>query len=124
MVLEATMVVLDNSDWMRNGDFLPTRTNAQTDSLGIIFRSKTASNPENTVGALTMAGNNPQVLTTFTTEMGKILTAANKSLIGGKAKFIQGVQVAQLSLKHRQNKNQKQNLNGKLNTKIKKKSQM
>ena len=25
MVLEATMVCVDNSEWMRNGDFTPTR---------------------------------------------------------------------------------------------------
>jgi 26S proteasome regulatory subunit N10 len=41
---------------MRNGDYLPTRLEAQYGALGLIFRSKTSDHPENTVGVLTMAG--------------------------------------------------------------------
>jgi 26S proteasome regulatory subunit N10 len=47
---------LDNSEWMRNGDYTPTRLEAQKDAVNLIFGSKTNSNPENTVGLLTMAG--------------------------------------------------------------------
>jgi 26S proteasome regulatory subunit N10 len=41
---------------MRNGDYTPTRLEAQKDAVNLIFSSKTNSNPENTVGLLTMAG--------------------------------------------------------------------
>ncbi|CAB4445713.1 unnamed protein product [Rhizophagus irregularis] len=110
MVLEATMLVLDNSEWMRNGDYTPTRLEAQKDAVNLIFGSKTNSNPENTVGLLTMAGKGPEVLVTLTSDIGKILTALHNIKIGGKANLTTGIQVAQLALKHRQNKNQRQRI--------------
>lgn len=50
---------------MRNGDFLPTRLQAQQDAVNIVCHSKTRSNPENNVGLITLAkyaqgGNWPQ----------------------------------------------------------------
>lgn len=110
MVLEATMLVLDNSEWMRNGDYTPTRLEAQKDAVNLIFSSKTNSNPENTVGLLTMAGKGPEVHVTLTSDIGKILIALHNIKIGGKANLTTGIQVAQLALKHRQNKNQRQRI--------------
>ncbi|RUS32693.1 hypothetical protein BC938DRAFT_474587 [Jimgerdemannia flammicorona] len=110
MVLEATMLVLDNSEWMRNGDYTPTRVGAQNDAVNLIFSTKTQSNPENTVGLMTMAGKSPEVLVTLTNELGKILSALHSVKLSGKVDFITGVQIAQLALKHRQNKNQRQRL--------------
>ncbi|KAG9295987.1 hypothetical protein G9A89_011839 [Geosiphon pyriformis] len=110
MPLEATMLVLDNSEWMRNGDYTPTRLEAQSDAVNLIFSSKTQSNPENTVGLLTMAGKGPEVLVTLTSDMGKILTAMHNIKIGGAVNLTTGIQVAQLALKHRQNKNQRQRI--------------
>lgn len=46
---------MDNSEYMRNGDFLPTRLQAQQDAVNIVCHSKTRSNPENNVGLITMA---------------------------------------------------------------------
>lgn len=40
---------------MRNGDFLPTRLQAQQDAVNIVCHSKTRSNPENNVGLITLA---------------------------------------------------------------------
>ncbi|CAG8675446.1 10465_t:CDS:2, partial [Funneliformis caledonium] len=110
MVLEATLLVLDNSEWMRNGDYTPTRLEAQKDAVNLIFGSKTNSNPENTVGLLTMAGKGPEVHVTLTSDIGKILTALHNIKIGGKANLTTGIQIAQLALKHRQNKNQRQRI--------------
>ncbi|CAG8437054.1 10502_t:CDS:2 [Ambispora gerdemannii] len=110
MPLEATMIVLDNSEWMRNGDYTPTRLEAQRDAVNLIFQSKTQSNPENTVGLMTMAGKGPEVLVTLTSDAGKILTATYNIKVGEKANFTTGIQVAQLALKHRQNKNQRQRI--------------
>ncbi|RIA78954.1 hypothetical protein C1645_702433 [Glomus cerebriforme] len=110
MVLEATMIILDNSEWMRNGDYTPTRLEAQKDAVNLIFGSKTNSNPENTVGLLTMAGKGPEVLVTLTSDIGKILTALHNIKISGKANLTTVIQVAQLALKHRQNKNQRQRI--------------
>ncbi|KAL7750971.1 proteasome regulatory particle base subunit rpn10 [Sorochytrium milnesiophthora] len=108
MVLEATMLVIDNSEWMRNGDYTPSRIKAQSDAVTLLFNSKTGSNPENTVGLMTMAGKSPEVLVTLTSEMGKILSALHGVTVSGKANITTGIQVAQLALKHRQNRNQRQ----------------
>lgn len=40
---------------MRNGDFLPTRLQAQQDAVNLVCHSKTRSNPENNVGLITLA---------------------------------------------------------------------
>ncbi|KAF9976825.1 hypothetical protein BGZ73_007733 [Actinomortierella ambigua] len=101
MVLEATILV---------GDYTPTRLEAQADAVNLLFQAKTQSNPENTVSLMTMAGKSPEVLVTFTSDVGKILTALHNVKIGGEASFSTGVQVAQLALKHRQNKNQRQRI--------------
>ncbi|KAJ3250641.1 hypothetical protein HDU77_006469 [Chytriomyces hyalinus] len=110
MVLEACFLVLDNSEWMRNGDFTPSRIEAQKDAVTLLFNAKTQSNPENTVGLMTMAGKGPEVLVTLTTEIGKILTALHKVHISQSPNMSTGVQIAQLALKHRQNKNQRQRI--------------
>jgi len=41
---------------MRNGDYQPNRFDAQSDAVSVVFGTKTQSNPENTVGVMTMAG--------------------------------------------------------------------
>ncbi|KAF9518401.1 hypothetical protein BS47DRAFT_1371038 [Hydnum rufescens UP504] len=110
MVLEATMIIVDNSEYMRNGDYAPTRFGAQSDAVNIIFGTKTQSNPENTVGVMTMAGKTPEVLVTPTGDIGKVLVALHNLKIGGEADLATGIQIAQLALKHRLNKNQRQRI--------------
>lgn len=51
----AVMFSVDNSEWTRNGDFLPTRIQAQQDAVSLICHSKTRQNPENNVGLMTLA---------------------------------------------------------------------
>ncbi|XP_076961068.1 26S proteasome non-ATPase regulatory subunit 4 homolog isoform X2 [Bidens hawaiensis] len=110
MVLEATMICIDNSEWMRNGDYSPTRFQAQADAVNLICGAKTQSNPENTVGILTMAGKGVRVLVTPTSDLGKILACMHGLEIGGEMNLAAGIQVAQLALKHRQNKKQQQRI--------------
>ncbi|XP_031388762.1 26S proteasome non-ATPase regulatory subunit 4 homolog isoform X2 [Punica granatum] len=110
MVLEATMICIDNSEWMRNGDYAPNRFQAQADAVNIICGAKTQSNPENTVGVLTMAGKGVRVLVTPTSDLGKILACMHGLEIGGEMNLAAGIQVAQLALKHRQNKKQQQRI--------------
>ncbi|KAL5557540.1 hypothetical protein UlMin_039776 [Ulmus minor] len=110
MVLEATMICIDNSEWMRNGDYSPSRFQAQADAVNLICGAKTQSNPENTVGVLTMAGKGVRVLVTPTSDLGKILACMHGLDIGGEMNLAAGIQVAQLALKHRQNKNQQQRI--------------
>ncbi|XP_061357699.1 26S proteasome non-ATPase regulatory subunit 4 homolog isoform X2 [Gastrolobium bilobum] len=110
MVLEATMICIDNSEWMRNGDYSPSRFQAQAEAVNLICGAKTHSNPENTVGVLTMAGKGVRVLVTPTSDLGKILACMHGLEIGGEMNLAAGIQVAQLALKHRQNKKQQQRI--------------
>ncbi|KAI9597320.1 hypothetical protein BDF19DRAFT_470880 [Syncephalis fuscata] len=110
MTLEATMLVLDNSDWMRNGDYTPSRVDAQADAVNLLFQAKQQSHPENTVGIMTMAGKEPEVLVTLTSDVGKILNALHRTTISGQANLSTGIQVAQLALKYRRNRNQRQRI--------------
>uniref|UniRef100_A0A8C2IF88 26S proteasome non-ATPase regulatory subunit 4 n=1 Tax=Cyprinus carpio TaxID=7962 RepID=A0A8C2IF88_CYPCA len=97
---------IDNSEYMRNGDFLPTRLQAQQDAVNIVCHSKTRSNPENNVGLITMA-NNCEVLTTLTTDTGRILSKLHAVQPLGIISFCTSIRVAHLALKHRQGKNHK-----------------
>nr|AAM65985.1 multiubiquitin chain binding protein MBP1 [Arabidopsis thaliana] len=110
MVLEATMICIDNSEWMRNGDYSPSRLQAQTEAVNLLCGAKTQSNPENTVGILTMAGKGVRVLTTPTSDLGKILACMHGLDVGGEINLTAAIQIAQLALKHRQNKNQRQRI--------------
>lgn len=104
MVLESTVICLDNSDWMRNGDYLPTRLEAQQDAASMICGSRIESNAENTVGLLSMAGKGVDMLVSPTEDIGKILAAFSTISSGGQSDFCNAVQIAQLALKHRKNK--------------------
>ncbi|GAY53765.1 hypothetical protein CUMW_151530 [Citrus unshiu] len=110
MVLEATLICIDNSEWMRNGDYAPSRFQAQTEAANLICGAKTQLNPENTVGVMTMAGKGVRVLVTPTSDLGKILACMHGLEIGGELNLAAGIQVAQLALKHRQNKKQQQRI--------------
>ena len=101
---------LDNSEFARNGDFTPTRFQAQLDAVHLIFTAKTQSNPESTVGLMTMGGESPEVLATLTSQFGKILSATHNIQVNGNSHFATSVQIAGLALKHRQNKVQRQRI--------------
>lgn len=106
------MMILDNSEYMRNGDYAPSRFDAMADAAHIIFTTKTDSNPENSVGVMTGAGKGPEVLVTHTRELGQIVAGAHsgKGKMGGAMDIQTAINVAQLALKHRQNKNLRQRI--------------
>jgi len=99
------MICVDNSDYMRNGDFLPTRLQAQQDAVNLVCHSKTRSNPENNVGLLTLA--NVEVLATLTSDVGRILSKLHRVQPQGNINLLTGIRIAHLALKHRQGKNHK-----------------
>ncbi|KAK5001283.1 hypothetical protein LTR28_012853, partial [Elasticomyces elasticus] len=96
MVLEATMIV-------------PSRWEAQADAVNLIFQVKT-QNAESSVGLMSMGGSGPEVLTTLTTNPGKILDGLHRTKIRGEAHLYTGIMIAALALKHRQNKSQRQRI--------------
>jgi 26S proteasome regulatory subunit N10 len=115
------MILLDNSEFMRNGDYIPTRLEAQQDAANLLVGAKTQSHPESTVGV--SAGT--ELLVSPTEDVGKILNALHGLKIsphaaaspapgggsgspGGKgaaSDVAAAIQVASLALKHRRNKN-------------------
>ncbi|XP_064382965.1 26S proteasome non-ATPase regulatory subunit 4-like [Halichondria panicea] len=105
MGLEATVICVDNSEWMRNGDFIPTRLQAQQDAVNAVCHMKTRQNQENSVGLLSLA--DTQLRVTLTNDNNKIFKALQAVEPAGRINFVTGVRIAHLSLKHRQNKNQK-----------------
>ncbi|XP_055603174.1 26S proteasome non-ATPase regulatory subunit 4 [Uranotaenia lowii] len=106
MVLESTMLCFDNSDYQRNGDYFPTRLNAQKDGVNLVCLSKIRSNPENNVGLLTLS-NTTEVLATLTSDVGRILSKMHLINPGGNINMMTGLRIAHLVLKHRQGKNHK-----------------
>eukprot|EP00668_Euglena_longa_P003891 GGOE01004565.1.p1 GENE.GGOE01004565.1~~GGOE01004565.1.p1 ORF type:complete len:338 (+),score=133.19 GGOE01004565.1:62-1075(+) len=110
MVLEATFICIDNSEYMRNGDLSPTRVAAVLEASNLVVGAKTQSHPESTVGLLTMAGKGVQLYETLTNSLGRILAALSTVTVSGDLHFIEGIQIAALGLKHRQNKQQRQRI--------------
>ncbi|KAI1197508.1 von Willebrand factor type A domain-containing protein [Nemania serpens] len=112
MPLQAVMLVVDNSESSRNGDYTPSRFDAQVDAINILFDSVTQGNPESSVGLMSMGGKGPEVLSTLTTERGNLLEGLHrtKKKISGSSHLATGIQIASLALKHRQNKSQRQRI--------------
>lgn len=104
------MICLDNSDFTRNGDYMPTRFDSQTDAANLLCGAKTNQNPENAVGILASAGDRIEVMVTPTPDLGRLVTELNRVQIGGSSDLLRAIQTAQLALKHRQNKKQKQRI--------------
>jgi len=105
MGLESTMICIDNSDYMRNGDFVPSRMQSQFDAVNMVSLAKTKSNPESNVGLLSLADN--RVLVTLTNDVGKLISKLHQAKPNGTVDLIRGIKVANLALKHRQSKNHK-----------------
>ena len=104
MPLECTIICMDNSEYMRNGDFAPTRFEAQYDAVSMLITAKTNANPESTVGFLTSAGRNVEVVASPTDEQAKLLSALHGLSLSGTSNVTAALQVAMLALKHRKNK--------------------
>ncbi|GES64990.1 26S proteasome regulatory subunit S5A [Aspergillus terreus] len=110
MSLEATMIIVDNSESSRNGDYTSTRWQAQIDAVSVIHTAKMRVHPQSAVGLMSMGGNGPEVLSTFTTDFGGILSGLHRTKIHGTAHLSSSIQVAGLALKHRSEKSQRQRI--------------
>jgi 26S proteasome regulatory subunit N10 len=95
---------------MRNGDFSPSRFEAQQDACNLVCGKKTSANMENAVGLIATAGKSVEVCVSLTQDLGKILSGLHKVQIGGQSDLITAIQIASLALRHRQNKRQEQRI--------------
>lgn len=92
-----TLFSLDNSEYMRNSDFSPSRFEAQEDACNLISGKKTRDNVENVVGLMTTAGRNGcEVLVSLSQDPGKLLTAMHKIKLGGEADLVRSIQIARV----------------------------
>ncbi|KAF7594990.1 hypothetical protein BBP40_007588 [Aspergillus hancockii] len=110
MSLEATMIIVDNSESSRNGDYTSTRWQAQIDAVSVIHTAKMRVHPQSAVGLMSMGGKGPEVLSTFTNDFGAILAGLHRTKIHGTAHLSSSIQVAALALKHRSEKSQRQRI--------------
>lgn len=111
MVLESTILCVDNTEYSRNGDFTPSRFGAQQDLIQTLARSKIRSHPENVIGLIATAGDRPTIVNTLTSDSNKLLTGfAKLDFNGDENNFSTALRTAHLALKHRMSKNQKQRI--------------
>ena len=97
------MILLDCSQYMRNGDYFPTRLEAQQDAANLLIGAKTQSHAESTVGV----SSGTELLVSPSDDVGKILGAVHRVRMSpsDKSDICASVAVASLALKHRRNKN-------------------
>jgi len=136
---EATIICCDCTEYMRNGDFNPSRFAGQSDAVSLISNAKTQQNHENTVGLIAMHPNaKADVLVNCTQDVGRVLSSLAKMRIGDNSlikppsmhgqhggsgaeqksadrtddsiNILVALQTAQLALKHRKNKKQDQRI--------------
>ena len=103
MSLEATMILLDNSYHSVNGDYFPTRLEAQKDAVSLLSTHKYNAHPESIVGVGLLA-DTTCMLTAPTEEKTKIMASLHSVQPRGTIELATRVSIAQLALKHRLNK--------------------
>ena len=105
MPLESTVICLDTSAWMINGDYIPNRLEAQQDAAGLLITYKLEANVESTVGLLTHGGKMVKVVMPPTDDESALLAGLDGLKAAGPTNIVQGIKIAMLALKHRRNKN-------------------
>lgn len=98
--MESCVICLDSSEFMRNGDFIPSRLSAQEEAVNMICQSKRNKNAENCMALLSLTS--AQMLVTLTRDVTKIMSTIRKVQPKGKIELGKGLQIAHLCLKHRQ----------------------
>lgn len=75
-------------------DYSSTRWQAQIDAVSVVHTAKMRVHPQSAVGLMSMGGKGPEVLSTFTTDFGGILSGLHHTKIHGAAHFCSSIQVA------------------------------
>ncbi len=90
---------------MRNGDFDPTRLEAQNDAVRLLCRGVRSRNPENTCGLLSLS--DAGVLVNLTIDVNKIYQKLGIRRPMSPVKFITAIKIAHLALRRRMVRTQK-----------------
>jgi len=93
MSLEATMILLDNSYYAVNGDYYPTRWDAQKDAVSLLSTGKYNAHPESIVGVGLLAGPHT-LLTAPTDEQSKIMASLHNVDLRGSVELSTRISIA------------------------------
>jgi len=85
---------VDNSEYMRNTDYAPSRMEAQCAAVYLTLEAKSSKNPENTAGLVKMAP--PEALSSCTSDFGTILRLIDRLKIEGESRLLPALQIAQV----------------------------
>jgi hypothetical protein len=69
---EATMIILDNSDYSINGDYQPTRWLSQLDAAGLLIQAKLEQNHQNCMGIALSGGKHVEIVCTPSNDITKV----------------------------------------------------
>lgn len=89
MSLEATLIMLDNSAYALNGDYLPTRWEGQVDAASLLIQAKLEANMQSSVGLGLMGGRQVEILCTMTSDSVKVSSFLFGCKVHGELHFTQ-----------------------------------
>jgi 26S proteasome regulatory subunit N10 len=69
---EATIIILDNSDYSINGDYQPTRWLSQIDAAGLLIQAKLEQHHENCMGIALSGGKHAEIICTPSNDITKV----------------------------------------------------
>jgi 26S proteasome regulatory subunit N10 len=69
---EATMIILDNSDFSINGDYEPTRWLSQIDAAGLLITTKMEQHQDNFMGITLSGGKQVEVICSPSNDLTKV----------------------------------------------------
>ena len=105
MPLETTLLWLDLSGFMRNGDYAPSRLACELDAAIATIEAKRGSHPESTVGIVCVTETSTRVLVSATADEPKLLASLHGlTASGGAPDFVVALKTSKLALKHRKTK--------------------
>eukprot|EP00924_Labyrinthula_sp_SR-Ha-C_P002821 snap_masked-scaffold_13-processed-gene-7.10-mRNA-1 protein AED:1.00 eAED:1.00 QI:0/-1/0/0/-1/1/1/0/303 len=112
---EDTMICMDTSEWMRNGDYPNSRMQSQYEAIEALITSKKNASPENMVGLVALSSQSSlgvELICSLTPvtksfKVGKAAKAVSKlqDIPNSTANLVTGLKVAKLAFNFRPNQN-------------------
>lgn len=86
-LIEVLLFSLDNSDWGRDGDFIPTRWESIQETVRCLIEEKLRANQESTLGLMTMAGSRVDLLATLCRDDSRLYATIQSIKLGNYLLF-------------------------------------
>eukprot|EP00008_Paramoeba_atlantica_P012060 CAMPEP_0201492292 /NCGR_PEP_ID=MMETSP0151_2-20130828/32569_1 /ASSEMBLY_ACC=CAM_ASM_000257 /TAXON_ID=200890 /ORGANISM="Paramoeba atlantica, Strain 621/1 / CCAP 1560/9" /LENGTH=407 /DNA_ID=CAMNT_0047879027 /DNA_START=52 /DNA_END=1275 /DNA_ORIENTATION=+ len=99
---ESTFMCIDTSEYSRNSDHdNSSRLDGVIDAANLLSGAKLHSNPENTIGFLTMGGEHCEVRESLTNDVDRMLASLSRVSTSGLLHLVEGLRIGCLALAHR-----------------------